>query len=149
MNQSSTDRIVKQIELNAPVARVWHALTDYKEFGAWFRVNLESPFVVGETTRGQVTNPGCDHMVMEFVVEQMQPERLFSYRWHPCYEDDSEPSTLVEFTLEPAAEGTLLRITESGFDALSQVKRDEVWRRNDGGWTGQVENITAHVTGNP
>lgn len=83
MEESSADCIEKQIELKAPVARVWRALTDHKEFGEWFRVNLETPFVPGETTRGNITYPGCEHLVMEVVVDTMEPERLFSFRWHP------------------------------------------------------------------
>ena len=84
MDKASTDRIEKRIELKAPVARVWRALTDHKEFGEWFRVSLESPFVPGETTRGKITHPGCEHMLMEVVVQKMERERLFSFHWHPC-----------------------------------------------------------------
>jgi len=154
MDKLSTDRIEKRIELNAPVARVWRALTDYKEFGEWFRVDLEGPFVPGETARGKITCPGYEHMVMEVVVQKMQPERLFSYTWKPTAVESgvdytNEPTTLVEFKLEPMGSGTLLLLTESGFDAIPAAQREEVYRRNDGGWTEQVKNIEAHVTKNP
>ncbi len=154
MEKSSTDRIEKQIELRAPVARVWRALTDYEEFGEWFRVRLEAPFVAGETTRGKITYPGYEHLVMEVVVETIEPERLFSFRWHPHAIDpnvdySNEPSTLVEFKLEPAGSGTLLRLTESGFGAIPAAHRDEAYRRNDGGWTEQMKNIDSYVTKNP
>ena len=154
MEKSSTDRIEKQIELKAPVARVWRALTDHKEFGEWFRVSLEAPFVPGETRRGKITCPGYEHLVMKIVVQKMEPERLFSFRWHPQAIDpnvdcSNEPSTLVEFKLEPAGNGTLLRLTESGFDAIPAARRDEAYRRNDGGWTEQMKNIDTYVTKNP
>lgn len=154
MDVSSSDRIEKQVELKAPIARVWRALTDYKEFGEWFKVDLESPFVPGETTRGQVTYPGYEHLVMEVVVQKMEPERLFSFEWHPTAVDPSvdrskEPVTLVEFKLEETAGGTVLYLTESGFDAIPVDKREEAYRRNDGGWMEQMKNIESHVTKNP
>src|SRR5713101_6625525 len=121
MNKSSTDRIEKRNELNAPPARVWRALTDHREFGEWFGVNLEAPFVPGKPTRGRITYPGYEHLVMEVVVQKMETERLFSFRWHPYAVDatvdySKEPTTLVEFKLEKTAVGTMLVVTESGFN---------------------------------
>ena len=117
------DRIEKTIELKAPVARVWRALTDHREFGEWFRVKLEGPFVPGQATRGQITYPGYEHLRWEATVQKMEPERLFSFTWHPYAvepgEDySSEPPTLVEFTLETTAAGTRSRVIESGFDKI-------------------------------
>src|SRR5262249_4459823 len=105
--QSSSDRIEKKILLRAPRARVWRALTDATEFGAWFRVGLEGPFEVGKHARGRVTYPGYDHLTFDVLVERIEPERLFSLRWHPCAIDPAvdyskEPTTLVEFRLEEA-----------------------------------------------
>jgi uncharacterized protein YndB with AHSA1/START domain len=144
------DRIEKQIELEAPVARVWRALTDHREFGQWFRVNLEGPFVPGETSRGHITYPGYEHLIWEAVVQKMEPERLFSFTWHPYAIDpqedySNEPPTLVEFRLEPKGEGTSLTLTESGFSKLPADRRDEAFRMNDGGWTEQMKNIERHV----
>ena len=78
-----TDRIEKTVEIKAPIARVWKALTDHREFGTWFRVRLEGPFVPGKPAGGQITYPGYEHVRMEVVVQKMQPERLFSFTWHP------------------------------------------------------------------
>src|SRR5271170_8312742 len=107
-----SDRIEKRIELKAPVARVWRALTDYREFGEWFRVKLNAPFVPGQISRGQITWPGYEHHTMQVVVQKIEPERLFSFTWHPYGLDKSrdysqETPTLVEFTLEKTATGTL------------------------------------------
>lgn len=118
---SNMDRIERRIELKAPIARVWRALTDHEEFGTWFRVKLETPFVPGRPTKGNITHPGYEHMVMEVVVQKMEKERLFSFLWHPYAIDpkvdySKEPPTLVEFTLAATATGTLLVLTESGFD---------------------------------
>ena len=144
------DRIEKRIELNAPVSRVWRALTDYREFGEWFRVKLEGPFVAGQVSRGHITYPGYEHVKWEAVVQAMEPERLFSFTWHPYSVDPNidyskEPSTLVEFRLEETATGTLLVLTESGFDKIPSDRRAEAFRRNDGGWTEQMRNIEKHV----
>lgn len=148
---SSTDRIEKQIDLKAPPARVWRALTDYREFGQWFRVNLEGPFVTGQKTRGHITYPGYEHLLMEVVVQKMEPLRLFSYQWHPYAIDpkvdySKEPPTLVEFKLEPIPGGTRLFVSESGFDALPPGRRDEAFRMNSGGWQTQMKNIEEHVS---
>jgi len=150
----STDRIEKRIELKAPVARVWRALTDYQEFGEWFKVNLEGPFVPGEIAYGQITHPGYEHVRMQIRIKDIVPERLFSYEWVPYSVDPNkdytgETPTLVEFRLEPTPEGTLLMLTESGFDQVPAYRRAEAFRMNDGGWTQQMKNIESHVAKNP
>jgi uncharacterized protein YndB with AHSA1/START domain len=149
-----SDRIEKRIELNAPVSRVWRALTDYREFGEWFRVRLEGPFVQGQVSRGKMTYPGYEHVKWEAVVEKIEPERLFSFTWpHPKsfdrtgYSGDysDAPRTRVEFRLEKTKNGTLLVVTESGFDQLPEDLRLEAYRRNEGGWGEQMKNIEAYV----
>jgi uncharacterized protein YndB with AHSA1/START domain len=152
MNPVTTDRIEKQILLRTPQSRVWRALTNAEEFGAWFRVKLEGPFSPGEWTRGNITWPGYEHITMEVKVERMEAEALFSFRWHPYAIDpkvdySGEPTTLVEFRLESAEGGTLLKVVESGFDQLPAHRRDEAFRMNDGGWKQQLANIERHVTG--
>jgi uncharacterized protein YndB with AHSA1/START domain len=149
-----TNQIEKRIELKAPVARVWRALTDYREFGEWFRVKLEGPFVPGQASRGHITYPGYEHLKWEAVVQTMEAERLFSFTWHPYAIDpdqdySSEPSTLVEFRLEPIDGGTLLVLTESGFDQIPEGRRIDAFRMNDGGWTEQMKNIASHVASHP
>jgi uncharacterized protein YndB with AHSA1/START domain len=149
-----TDRIEKRIELKAPVARVWRALTDYREFGEWFRVRIDGPFVPGEVSRGNITHPGYEHLQWEAVIERVEPERLFSFTWHPYAVDpkmdySKEPQTLVEFRLEKMAEGTLLTVTESGFDKIPAARRAEAFLRNDGGWAQQMKNIERYVAEKP
>jgi len=145
------DRIEKSIDLKAPVARVWRALTDYEEFGAWFRVRLEGPFALGEVSHGQITYPGYEHMKWEATVQAMETEQLFSLTWcpyggNPDVDYSNEPQTLVEFRLEPTSAGTRLVISESGFDALpDDERRVDALRRNAQGWSGQVKHIAAHV----
>jgi Uncharacterized conserved protein len=145
------DRIEKQIELKAPISKVWRALTDHREFGEWFRVKLEGPFVPGQVSRGQITYPGYEHLKWEATVQKMEPEKLFSFTWHPYAVDpktdySNEPPTLVEFTLQKTANGTLLTVTESGFDKIPSGRRLEAFRMNDGGWAEQMKNIEKHVT---
>ena len=146
----TSDWIEKQVELKAPVSRVWRALTDYREFGEWFRVKLDGPFVAGQVSRGHITYPGYEHIKWEAVVQKMEPERLFSFTWHPYAIDpkqdySNETPTLVEFRLEKTATGTLLMLTESGFDKVPNDRRAEAFRMNDGGWTEQMKNIEKHV----
>jgi uncharacterized protein YndB with AHSA1/START domain len=146
-----SDRIEKRIELKAPVSRVWRALTDHREFGEWFRVNLEGPFIPGQVARGRVTHAGYEHVVWQATVKAIEPERLFSFTWHPYAIDpkidySKEPTTLVEFTLEPCEGGTILTLTESGFDGIPKERRFEAFRMNDGGWTVQMKNIEHHVS---
>jgi uncharacterized protein YndB with AHSA1/START domain len=151
MTKPSTDRIERQIEIKAPVSRVWKALTDHKEFGQWFRVNLESPFVPGKLTRGKITYPGYEHVVMEVLVHKIDPERYFAFYWHPYAVDPAvdyskEDRTLVEFRLEQTTAGTLLQVTESGFDAIPASRRAEAFRMNSGGWEQQLRNIQAYAS---
>jgi uncharacterized protein YndB with AHSA1/START domain len=145
-----TGRIEKRIELKAPVARVWRALTDHREFGEWFRVKIDGPFVPGEVSRGNVTYPGYEHLKWEAVVKAMEPERLFSFTWHPAAVDpkmdySKEPQTLVEFRLEKTADGTQLTVTESGFDKIPAGRRPEAFRMNEGGWAEQMKNIERYL----
>ncbi len=144
------DRIEKTVELAAPLSRVWRALTDHNEFGTWFRVRLEGPFVPGQVSRGHITYPGYEHLWWEAVVQKMEPERLFSFTWHPYAVDpktdySGERPALVEFTLEKTATGTLLRVVESGFSKLPEARRDLAFRMNDRGWATQMANIAKHV----
>jgi len=144
------DRIEKRIELKAPVSRVWRALTDHREFGRWFGVKLEEPFQPGRRSRGQITHPGYEHVPWEVTVQSLEPERLFSFSWHPYAVDPAidyakEPTTLVEFRLEAYAGGTLLVVTESGFAAIPMERRFEAYRMNDAGWGEQIKSITRHV----
>jgi uncharacterized protein YndB with AHSA1/START domain len=148
---TNTDRIEKTVTLRAPRSRVWRALTTAAEFGAWFGVKVEGAFAEGVTVRGQITYPGYEHLTMAILIERIEPERYFAYRWHPYAIDPSvdyspEPTTLVEFRLEEADGGTLLTIVESGFDRIPLARRAEAFRMNDRGWTEQMKNIERHVS---
>jgi uncharacterized protein YndB with AHSA1/START domain len=148
--KDSDDRIEKIIEMDAPVARVGRALTDHEEFGQWFRVKLDGPFKAGKVSTGRMTYPGFEGWPWLATVERMEPERLFSFRWHD-YDTKSgvpiaqQPTTLVEFRLRAIPRGTRLTITESGFSAIPDPRRLEVIRGNTEGWNIQASNIAAHV----
>jgi uncharacterized protein YndB with AHSA1/START domain len=144
------DRIEKRIELKAPLARVWRAISDYREFGAWFGVRLTSPFVPGQEAVGQITNPGYEHVTWRVVIQKIDPEKLLSFTWQPFAVDlkvdySHETPTLVEFRLQAIATGTLLVVTESGFDKVPAARRAEAFRMDDNGWTHQMRNIERHV----
>ena len=146
-----TDRIEKKVVLRAPRSRVWRAISDADQFGEWFRVALDGDFAEGKTTRGKILHKGYEHIQMEMQVERIDPEKYFSYRWHPYAIDPTadyskEPTTLVEFKLEDAKEGTALTIIESGFDRVPAGRRAEAFRMNDQGWAGQVKAIDKYVS---
>lgn len=145
-----TDRIEKTAVLKAPRARVWQALTDPRQFSEWFGVRITEPFTPGARVRGPVTHPGYEHLTFDIQVEEVEPERRLSWRWHPQTTDPvgdhaSEPSTLVVFELADAPGGTALHVIESGFDGLPAEHRLEAFRRNEGGWAQQMVAIERHV----
>jgi uncharacterized protein YndB with AHSA1/START domain len=150
-DRPSTDRIEKKVVLRASRSRVWRAITTAEEFGAWFRMNLDGEFAEGRTVRGTLTHPGYEHVTVEMLVERIEPERYFSYRWHPYAMDpavdySAEPTTLVEFILEETEGGTALTIVESGFDRIPLARRAEAFRMNDQGWAGEIKNLTRYVS---
>ena len=141
-----SDRIEKQVTFEATRSRVWRALTEVEQFNAWFGVSLTSPFTPGAEVSGRLTIPRYAHLTLSIWIETMEPERFFSFRWHPYAVEEgidyaAEPTTLVSFTLEDAPGGTLLTIVESGFDAIPESRRARAFAANSGGWTGQAENI--------
>jgi len=147
---SSTDRIEKRVVLRAPRARVWRAITNADEFGTWFRIKLDGAFTAGRAVRGKITIPGYEHLTVDMLVERIEPERYFAYRWHPYPIDpkvdySAEPTTLVEFTLEETDGGTAVTIVESGFDRIPLTRRAEAFRMNDQGWAGQIKNLAKYV----
>jgi uncharacterized protein YndB with AHSA1/START domain len=147
----NTDRIEKKITLSASLGRVWRAIANADEFGAWFQVKLEGAFVPGKSVKGRITAAGYEHLIMEITVERVEPEQLLSYRWHPYaiepgVDYSAEPTTLVEFRLAAVAGGTELTVVESGFDGIPAARRAEAFRMNEGGWTEQLKNIERYVT---
>ena len=152
--KTSTDRIEKQVLLKAPLKRVWRAVTHSAEFGDWFRVKLTDPFVPGMSISGPVLHPGYEHLTWTVTVEKMEPERLFSWRWRPYALDPNkdyshEPTTLVTFELTEVPGGTLLKVTESGFDGIPLERRDSAYRGNAEGWAIQMGNIERYVSQHP
>jgi uncharacterized protein YndB with AHSA1/START domain len=157
----STDRIEKKILLRAPRNRVWRAISDSGEFGSWFGVRFEGPFVAGALLRGVIVPTTVDAEVakaqkpyegtaFEIQVEQIEPERLFSFRWHPYSVEkgvdySNEPTTLIAFVLEAQGNDTLLTVTESGFNRIPLARRAKAFEMNDGGWSAQMKLIEKYL----
>jgi len=144
------DRIEKSAVLPVPRARVWRALTDAAEFGAWFGVKLEGPFAEGAPAGGPITNPGYERIVMDLKVVRIDPERLFSWHWHPYAVEPGvdyshETPTLVTFTLENAGAETRLTVVETGFDKLPEERREKAYAMNSGGWEYQMRSIQKYL----
>jgi uncharacterized protein YndB with AHSA1/START domain len=161
----TTDKIEKKILLRAPQSRVWKALTDSQQFGAWFGMKVDGPFVAGTKMRVAIAptkvNPeiakkqeAYDGFPFDLMIERIEPEHLFSFRWHPFAIDkgvdySSEPTTLVEFKLEPAEGGVMLTVTESGFDQIPLARRAQAFKANEGGWEMQTKLVEAYLAQNP
>ncbi|MBI3668122.1 MAG: SRPBCC family protein [Acidobacteria bacterium] len=161
----STDRIEKKIFLRAPRKRVWHALADSAEFGTWFGMKFDGPFTPGACMRGVIVPTTVDPEVakaqkeyegipFEITIEQMEPERLFSFRWHPFAVERGvdysvEPTTLVVFALEEVAEGVMLTVTESGFDRIPLARRAKAFTANEQGWGMVVKLIEGYLVHAP
>ena len=144
---SSTDRIERSIQINAPRSRVWRALANAEEFGSWFGANLKGQTMApGRRVQGAITIKGYEHVMFDVMVERVEPETLLAFRWHPYAVDPAidyskEERTLVTFMLADAGSGTLLKTVESGFDKVPPSRRMEAFRMNSGGWDGQLKNI--------
>jgi uncharacterized protein YndB with AHSA1/START domain len=155
---TNTDRIEKKVLLKAPCERVWRAISDSKEFGTWFGVAFDGPFVAGADSTGKIAPTKVDPEVARLQrphegraftisVNRIEPMRLFSFRWHPGAIDPAvdysdEPTTLVEFVLEEVpGGGTMLTITESGFDRIPLKRRLKAFAGNDAGWSHQARLI--------
>jgi len=157
----NTDRIEKKVLLRAPRERVWRAISDSRQFGSWFGVEFNDPFVAGTAITGKMVPTTVDAEVaarqkpytghrFEFLVDRIEPMRLFSFRWHPfAMEKDvdysKEPTTLVAFELEEAPGGTMLKVTESGFDRIPLERRAKAFAANEGGWTAQMKLIEKYL----
>jgi len=160
---SATDRIVKQVVLKAPRERVWRAIGDSGEFGRWFGMAFDGPFVSGKRVVGKIVPTAVDAEVarsqqpyagipVAFEIERIEPPRLFAYRWHPGGVDPKvdytrEPTTLVTFTLEDAPGGTRLTITESGFGRIPAARRAQAFKGNEGGWEAQTRLVAKYLEG--
>jgi len=157
----STDRIEKQVVLKAPRERVWQAISDARQFGIWFGVEIAGPFVAGERVSGRLVPTRVDEAlarkqapyegtVFDFFVERIEPPHRFSFRWHPCAVEPGadytqEPTTLIVFTLEEVPEGTRLTITESGFDQVPLARRAAAFAANEEGWREQLRLIEKYL----
>ena len=143
--ENSENAVERQIEIKAPVAKVWQALTDAKQFGQWFKANMQGEFVAGKTTKAKNASKGFE-MEMAFHVKDITPQSYFSYAWTPypmdqTFDYSKEEPTLVEFFLEPSNAGTLLKVKESGFNKITASRRAEAFRMHTGGWEAQLNNI--------
>lgn len=159
--KDTPDRIEKRMVLRAPRERVWHAISEAKQFGSWFGVALDGEFTAGTRLTGRIAPTKVDPEVaklqqpyigfpFEFHIEQIKPMSLFSFRWHPHAIErgtdcSAEPMTLVEFRLEEAGQDTVLTITESGFDRIPLERRAKAFTSNDGGWTHQLKLIEKYL----
>ena len=158
---TETDRIEKKIVLRANRDRVWRALSNSQEFGSWFGMTFDGPFVEGQRVHGAIIPTKVDPEVakkqaefeglrFELIVERLAPQKTFAFRWHPAAVErgvdySAEPMTLVTFELEDAADGILLTVIESGFDAIPLERRAKAFASNTEGWSLVIKLLEAHL----
>ncbi|HKW32741.1 MAG TPA: SRPBCC family protein [Candidatus Acidoferrum sp.] len=158
---TTADRIEKKILLRAPLKRVWRALSDSKEFGTWFGVKFDAPFKPGTRMTGRIVGTAVDvevatlqkhyeHIPFEITIDRIEPERLFSFRWHPNAVEpgvdySKEATTLIEFTLEEVLDGVLLTVTESGFDQIPLDRRAKAFEGNEKGWGMVIQLVEKYL----
>ena len=149
---SDADRIERTVVLNAPRERVWRAISNAEEFGAWFRADLKGQsFAPGQRARGRIAIPGYTHVFFDVVVDRVEPRDRFSFHWHPYAVDPDvdyakETPTLVTFTLkEVPGQGVLLTVVESGFDKVPASRRREAFEMNSPGWEAQLHNVARYA----
>lgn len=147
-----TDRIECEARIAAPIERVWEAIGDHRQFGEWFKVAIDQPFEAGQKSTGHITIPAYAHVRWTAEVVAVEPPHRLAFRWHPYAIEQgrdysNEPMTLVDIMLEPDGDGTMVRVVESGFDALPASRRDEAFRMNASGWEAQMKNVRAYVEG--
>lgn len=156
-------KIEKRVVLRAPLERVWRAISDAEEFGRWFGVRFDGPFVAGTSVTAAISPTVVDGEVAKrqephagvrstWQIVAVEPRRRFAYRWHPFAIDpdvdyDSEPTTLVEFTLREQPDGVLLTITESGFEAIPEARRGPSFDANGEGWAIQTTLVRRYIEG--
>lgn len=147
-----SDRIETEVLIEAPQARVWRAISNAEEFGKWFQVDLTGKeFAAGQTVSARISSCGHGDLPWTVLVERIEPEQLFSFRWHPYSKDSSvdysaEERTLVEFRLKEVDNGTLLTVIESGFDKVPPERRLEAFRMNTRGWAAKIEDVEKYAT---
>ena len=150
---SETDRIEKEIVIDAPREKVWRALTDAKQFGAWFGVEISGTFEPGARIEGRILHEKWAHVPFVIDIDRVNTGALLAWRWanpDPAAPIDlsKEPTSYVTFELSDApGGGTRLKVIESGLDALPPARRASVFRDNTNGWTSQMQNIRKYVEG--
>jgi len=141
-------QIERDIQIDAPAERVWSLITEAEHIGRWF---ADSGAEIDLRPGGALTMRWADYGVAHARIVDVEPHTRFSYRWVPSPSAGVEPtdgnSTLVEFTLEPEAGGTRLRVVESGFDQLDRSPAGiaEAVEGNTKGWKEELGHLSEYA----
>jgi uncharacterized protein YndB with AHSA1/START domain len=138
-------QIEKEIHIEAPVDVVWRLVTEPQEIVRWFAEEAEVELRVGGG--GRLAFPSGQSFQLQ--VEALEPPHRFAFRWvQPSGTVVREESSmLVEFTLQPEAGGTRLRVVESGFDTVdwSDEKKARYADDHTGGWHMILDRLRAYA----
>ncbi|HEX2033382.1 MAG TPA: SRPBCC domain-containing protein [Chloroflexota bacterium] len=144
------DQIEREILVEAPVTRVWAALTQAEHLRVWFAfAGAEVDLRPG----GAILMRWKEHGTFHGRVERVDPPCLFSYRWALVAGEEPRQgnSTLVEFTLTPEGRATRLRVLERGFSTLegTDETRAEHVAANRQGWDGGLHALQEYLAPRP
>ena len=146
------DSVVSEIQIAAPPARVFQALTNADELQRWF-TSPECPVKVWEmdprlggyhyeTKAGSVIVNGVREFRCHGEILEYDPPRLLVYTWIANWHDDVSRPTVVRWELTPKSGGTHVKVTHSGLATMPVVRKDY-----NGGWPGVVETLKKFVEG--
>jgi uncharacterized protein YndB with AHSA1/START domain len=151
MNTMIQDTIEREMVLRAPKERVYNAITQPEQIVKWFPEGIEGKLIAGERP---VFDFG-EYGKFSIYVEASDPHDYFAYRWVSgsqfvpggfIGDPLKMPNTLVEFRLEDAPEGTLLKLKESGFASLPAEYMEQALKDNNGGWDFMLERLQKLMT---
>lgn len=137
---TTQDKIERNILIQAPITKVWNAITDPQQFASWFAEGVEGDFEMGSQP---VLDEGKYGKVRIAIVARDEPS-YFAWRWVSGMEFVPQgflgnplemPHTLVEFRLTEEGSATRLNLVETGFASLPEKYAAENLKDNIGGWT--------------
>jgi len=141
---SNTEPVVKEIVINAPVARVWKALTEPEQIIKWLMPPENFKPETGNEFKMMGNNKGVSIPHVCKIVE-IVPEKKLTYTWAV---EDMLSDTLVTYELEDLGDKTNLTLTHSGWDKVTLVKSPATRDDYNNGWEQVIPGLKKYVESN-
>jgi uncharacterized protein YndB with AHSA1/START domain len=154
----AADSVEREILIEASPEVVWGVITEPEQINCWFSDEAEVEVRAGAD--GTLTwRPGGrggkrgSGMIVPIRVMDAEPFRRFSFRWnHPeGAGPDQSNSALVEFSLLEEANGTRLRVVESGIGAVTHDEQGKARyvEEHEQGWERHFGEMLDYVASKP